>query len=149
MQERLAKRAETQEDPPDRELLAGELRKLIGDRIELVDNRPEHRVYRFDLSEEAEIGGGGGSFNAAKHLTGEVAVGEDNRLLWLRFFAEKAFKPAIVAKIKTFDLKLFYDPIWDDGPYVLVRQMMDLDGSAFFKSFTENVNTVYSGFEKR
>ena len=151
MRERLAKRAETQDDPPDRELLVGELRKLFGDRIELVDNRPEQRVYRFNLSEEAKIGGGGGGggFDASKHLTGEVAVGRDNRLLWLRFFAEEAFKPVLVAKIKSFDMKLYYDPIWDGGPYVLVRQVMDLDGSAFFKSFKENANTVYSGFEKR
>lgn len=150
LKERMAKRAGQQEAGADRELLAGDLRELIGDRVELVENTTTQRVYRFNLSEEAKIGGGsGGSFDASKHLTGELAVGPGNQLLWLRFFAEEAFKPAWVAKIKTFDLKLFYDPIWSDGPYVIVRQAMNVNGSAFFKSFAENVNTDYSDFEKR
>jgi len=151
IKKQMAKRAERQEEGADRELLAGDLRELIGDRVELVENTTTHRVYRFNLSEAAKIGGGGGSgsFDATKYLTGELAIGPENRLLWLRFFAEKAFKPVLVAKIKTFDLKLFYDPIWSEGPYVMVRQAMNVDGSAFFKSFAENVNTAYSDFEQR
>lgn len=149
LKERMDKRAAEQEEGPDRELLAGELRELFGGRIELVEANEAERVYRFDLSEEAEIGGGGGRFDAHEHLKGEIAIGPGDRLLWLRFFAEKSFKPAIVASIKTFDLKLFFDPIWPDGPYVLVRQSMDLDGSAFFKSFGENMKTRYADFEAR
>ena len=149
IRERMAKRAKKQEKGADRELLAGDFRELIGDRIELIENTAEQRMYRFDLSDQAEIGGSGGSFDASKHLTGELAIGPENRLLWLRFYAEKAFKPAFVATIKTFDLKLFFDPIWPDGPYVTVRQAMNMNGSAFFKSFAENVNTDYSDFEKR
>ncbi|MCH7779504.1 MAG: hypothetical protein IH848_01540 [Acidobacteria bacterium] len=149
IRERMAKRAEKQEKGADRELLAGDFRELIGDHIELVENTTERRVYRFDLSDQAKIGAGGGGFDASKYLTGELAIGPENRLLWLRFYAEKAFKPAFVAKIKTFDLKLFFDPIWPDGPYVTVRQAMNVNGSAFFKSFAENVKTDYSDFEKR
>jgi len=149
MRERMIKRAIEQEHGPDRELLVSDLRELIGDKIELVENDDRQRVYRFDLSEEAAIGGDGGSFDASKHLTGELAIGPGDRLLWLRFFAPKAFKPAVVAKIKSFNLKMFYDPIWPDGPYVLVRQSMNLDGSAFFKSFKEDVETQYTEFEKR
>lgn len=150
LKERMAKREEKQEQGSDRELLAGDLRELIGDRVELVKNTATQRVYRFNLSEQAEIGGSGGeSFDASKHLTGEMAIGPGDRLLWLRFFAEKAFKPVFVATIKTFDLKLFYDPIWSDGPYVTVRQAMNVNGSAFFKSFGEEVNIDYSDFEKR
>lgn len=149
MQERMAKRAEQQESPPDRELLTGELRKLFGEKIELVENGPDERVYRFDISKEAEIGGGGGRFDAAKYLKGEIAVGADDRLLWLRFYAPETFKPALVARVDSFDMKLHYEPIWEDGPYVMVRQAIDLSGSAFFRSFEENANTVYSGFEKR
>ena len=149
IRERMAKRAEKQEKGADRELLAGDFRELIGDRIELVENTTERRVYRFNLSDQAKIGGGGGGFDASKYLTGELAIGPENRLLWLRFYAEKAFKPAFVAKIKTFDLKLFYDPIWSDGPYVTVRQTMNVKGSAFFRSFGEEVNIDYSEFEKR
>ena len=150
LKDRMTKRAEKQEEGADRELLAGDLRELIGDRVELVETTATQRVYRFDLSKEAKIGGSGGeSFDASKHLTGEMAIGPDDRILWLRFFAQEAFKPAFVATIKTFDLKLFYDPIWSDGPYVTVRQAMDVKGSAFFKSFGEAVNIDYSDFEKR
>jgi hypothetical protein len=149
LKEGMAKRAEQQEEGADRELLAGDLRELIGDGIELVETTATQRVYRFNLSEEATIGGGKQSFDASKHLTGEMAIGPSGRLLWLRFFAQKAFKPVFVATIKTFDLKLFYDPIWTDGPYVTVRQAMNVNGSAFFKSFGEDVNIDYSDFEKR
>jgi len=150
LKEGMAKRAEQQEDGADRELLAGDLRELIGDRIELIRETSSQRVYRFNLSEEAKIGGSGGeSFDASKHLTGEMGIGPGDRLLWLRFFAQQAFKPVFVATIKTFDLKLFYDPIWSDGPYVTVRQAMNVNGSAFFKSFGEEVNIDYSDFEKR
>ncbi len=147
IKEQIAKRAEKQEEGPDRELLAGDLREYIGDGVELIESSAAQRVYRFNLSETAKIGEG--NFEAAKHLTGELAIGPDDDLRWVRFFAEKAFKPALVAKISTFDLKLYYDPIWNDGPYVIVRQAMEIDGSAFFRSFSESVKTSYSGFEKR
>jgi hypothetical protein len=150
LKKRMAKRAEQQEEGADRELLAGDLRELIAGGVELVETTARQRVYRFDLSEEAKIGGSGGeSFDASKHLTGEMAIGPDERLLWLRFFAPKAFKPVFVASIKTFLLKVFFDPIWSDGPYVTVRQAMNVNGSAFFKSFGEDVNIDYSDFEKR
>ena len=148
LRERMAKREEQREESADRDLLAGDLRKLFGNRIEMVENTATQRVYRFDLSEEAKIGDSA-RFDAAKYLTGEMAVGPGDRLLWVRFFAQESFKPALVAKIETFDLKLFYDTVWTDGPYVMVRQAMNVDGSAFFRSFAETVNTDYSGFEKR
>jgi len=150
LRESMAKRSEKEEEGSDRELLAGDLRELIGDRIEMTEDTSAQRVYRFNLSKEAKIGGSGGeSFDASKHLTGELAIGPRDRLLWLRFFAQEAFKPALVAKINTFDLKLFFDPIWTDGPYVTVRQTMNVKGSAFFKSFGEKVDIDYSEFEKR
>ena len=151
LMERMAKRADEQEERPDRRLLIGDLRELFGDRIELSTNGPEGRVYRFSLSDKAKIGGGGngGDFDASKYLTGELAIDGNHRLRWLRFFAEQTFKPVIVARIDTFDLKMFIDPIWPDGPYVIVRQVMEMDGSAFFKSFGESVNTVYGDFERR
>ena len=154
LMERMEQRAEDRTDDdeaPDRRLIIGDLRELFGDRIELAETGAAGRVYRFSLSDKAQIGGGGGgqNFDVSKYLTGELAIDADNRLRWLRFFAEEAFKPVFVAKINSFDLKMFIDPIWPDGPYVIVRQVMDMDGSAFFKSFSENVKTVYTDFEKR
>jgi len=154
MRDRMAERAANREEGavgPDKRLLIGDLRELFGDTIELAVESSEGRIYRFSLSDAAQIGGGAGgkSFDASEYLTGELAIGADNRLRWLRFFAEESFKPMLVARINTFDLKMFVDPIWPDGPYVIVRQVIDMDGSAFFKSFSENVKTVYTDFEER
>jgi len=154
LMERMARRDEERTEDaeaPDRRLIIGDLRELFGDRIELTANGPDGRVYRFNLSDKAKIGGGGGgqNFDVSEYLTGELAIDADNRLRWLRFFAEEAFKPVFVAKIESFDLKMFVDTVWLDGPYVIVRQVMDMNGSAFFKSFSENVKTVYGDFEKR
>ena len=143
--ERLSKR----ENESDRELLAHEIRDLIGDSISLHRSSGGSETYRFSIAEDAKIFGEGKQrFEAAKYLTGELTL-DGGMLESLRFFATESFKPMIVAKIESFDLMLVFEEIWENGPFVTVEQQMEIDGSAFFKSFAENVSTTYSGFEKR
>jgi len=155
MRERLATRAaeaESAEDGAngaDEELLVSNVRDLIGGAVELHRSEEGAEIYRFPISNDAEIfGGGDQQFDVAKYLTGEIGV-QAGRIVSMRFFATEPFKPVIVAKIETFDLRIFFEEIWEGGPYVTVRQLMQVDGSAFFKSFAEKTTMIYDNFERR
>lgn len=155
MRERLSKRAVEAENAKDganradEELLVSEVRDLIGGSVELHRTEDGAEIYRFPISTDAEIfGGGDQQFDVAKYLTGEIGV-QAGRIISMRFFAAEPFKPVIVAKINNFDLRIFFKEIWEGGPYVTVRQLMQVDGSAFFKSFAEKTTMIYDNFERR
>lgn len=149
MRERLAKRAAESEEGADQALLVSKVRDLIGGIVELNRSEGGVDIYRFPVSNEAEIfGGGEQKFDVAEHLTGEIGLAGD-RLVSMRFFAAEPFRPVIVAKIESFDLQISFEEIWEGGPYVTVLQRMQVDGSAFFKSFAERSTMTYADFERR
>jgi len=58
------------------------------------------------------------------------------------------FKPALVAKIKTFKQTQQYKPLSDGGPALMRTAQSDVSGKAMLKKFESKTETIYSDFER-
>ncbi|VAV97587.1 hypothetical protein MNBD_ALPHA06-2246 [hydrothermal vent metagenome] len=109
-------------------------------------------IFKLDLETFANSsdGNAGGIKKMLKNLSGEFSVDiASSRLTNIHIFAQKPFKPVAVAKIKKFDMQIYFAPAWQNGPIFQVQQQMNISGSALFQKFTQEMDTVYSNFEKR
>jgi len=79
-----------------------------------------------------------------KYLTGRVTVSKQTPgILAFEMFAEKAFKPAIVARIDSFSMKATCDYAPDGRTYI--RDFtIDLSGNAMMQPFTQSETRVVS-----
>ncbi|HPF24032.1 MAG TPA: hypothetical protein PK417_11160 [Hyphomonas sp.] len=79
-----------------------------------------------------------------KFLTGRVTVSKETpSILAFELFAEKAFKPAIVARVDSFSMKATCDYAPDGRTYI--RDFaMDVSGNAMMQPFTQSETRVVS-----
>jgi len=163
-QKDLQKKAEKGEDvAPDRELVIKDPKKLLNNSAHFEREEGASYVFSFQLAP--------GSFNFgdddeeehekkskakeddddfASHLKGEMFISKDEqRLIGVRFYAPKSFKPMAVAKIKHFNIMMDIAPAWADGPLVTTHQTVTVRGKAMFKKFEQQTTVTNFGFEKR
>lgn len=85
-----------------------------------------------------------------KFLKAELGVtAEAPFLKTYRLFAEKPFKPVVVAKIKRFDMTITFAEAWPGGPIVTSGLVQDIAGSAMMQEFEEKVVMRNEAFEAR
>lgn len=107
----------------------------IPKNAELISESGEAAVYRFQPIGTREDGD---MAKAYKHLTGRVTVSKDKPgILAYEMFSEKPFKPMLVAKVDSFNMKVSCDYAPDGRTYV--KQMsLDLSGNAMMQPFTQS-----------
>ncbi len=85
----------------------------------------------------------------ASHMNGELFVDMQNkRISSIRVFSTEPFKPAAIAKIKSFEMIMKFAPAWPDGPMVTTHQEVTVAGKAMFKKFEQHTSVDNFGFEK-
>ena len=107
----------------------------IPEDAKLISESGEAAVYSFRpvASEEDDDN----AAKAYKHLTGRVTVSKDTPvILAYEMYAEKPFKPAMVAKIDSFNMKVSCDYAPDGRTYVK-NMSLDLSGSAMMQKFAQ------------
>nr|WP_321360901.1 hypothetical protein [uncultured Hyphomonas sp.] len=73
-----------------------------------------------------------------KHLTGRVTVSRETpAILSFEMFAEKPFKPAMIAKVDSFSLKADCTPAPDGRTYISAFAL-DVSGNAMMQPFTQS-----------
>jgi len=107
----------------------------IPDDAKLISESGEAAVYSFrpipeDKKDEMA--------KVYKYLTGRVTVSKETpSILAFEMFAEKAFKPAIVARVDSFSMKATCDYAPDGRTYIRDFKM-NLSGNAMMQPFTQS-----------
>lgn len=79
-------------------------------------------------------------------LISEMAVSKVNpRFLSMHIYAPKSFKPSILAKVNTFEVRIDYAEAWEGGPLYTKLESRQLKGKyGFFISIDEFVTTTHT-----
>lgn len=129
--ERLAR---LQENTTGKDIWCSRLSRNIPDDARLISELGEAAVYAFKPIGTKEDGD---MEKVYKHLSGRVTVSKEKPgIIAYEVFSEKPFKPAMVARIDTFHMKLNCDYAPDGRTYV---KDMDLSvaGSAMMQDFAQ------------
>ncbi len=100
----------------------------------LISESGEAAVYSFTplASEDKDLE------KVYKHLTGRVTVSKEKpAILAFEMFAEKPFKPAMVAKVDSFSLKADCTPAPDGRTYISAFAL-DVSGNAMMQPFSQS-----------
>ena len=107
----------------------------IPGNAKLISESGEAAVYSFQPVGTREDGD---MAKAYKHLSGRVTVSKDKpAIIAYEMFAEKPFKPMLVAKVDSFSMKVSCDYAPDGRTYVKDMRL-DLSGSAMMQDFAQS-----------
>lgn len=111
--------------------------------------RDEAGVAVFGIrTEEFTINGMGQEVNIAEHLMGEVGVSrETGQFVFVRYYAPESFKPAPIARFRTFDHRVEIAPAWNEGPLVRTQARTSMRVSAMFQNHEIDDGGHYSEFQ--
>lgn len=135
--------------PPEGQVMIT-LRASMFESVEPVRHlRDEAGIAIFAIrTENFTINGMGQEANIAPHLTGEVGVARDSgRFTYVRYYAENSFKPAPVARIRTFEHRVDVAPAWPDGPLVRSSARTAMNVSAMFQTHEVDDRMNFSDFQ--
>lgn len=146
-----------QNDPTakdDHELLVENFAKDENSTYQFLRKEGDLIVYGFDPSQSMSVsdqdGSDAGMGKIGKYLNAELTINAaKGRLASIRIFANKPFKPVVVAKIKKMDILIEFAPAWDGGPLVQVKESVVVSGSAMFQKFSQSVTETYSDFVRQ
>ncbi len=117
--------------------------EMIALRLSMFDSSQDTHFLRDDdgiavfavTTEEFSVNGMGQEVNIAEHLAGEVGVDRTTgRLSHVRYYAPESFKPAPIARFRTFDHRVDVAPAWEGGPLVRTRTRTQMTVSAMFQT---------------
>lgn len=129
--------------------------EMIALRLSMFDSSQDTQFLRDDegiavfavTTEEFSVNGMGQEVNIAEHLAGEVGVDRaTGRLSHVRYFAPESFKPAPVARFRTFDHRVDVAPAWEGGPLVRTRTHTQMMVSAMFQTHALDDQLRFSEF---
>jgi hypothetical protein len=82
----------------------------------------------------------------SESLVSELVVSKaDPHFLSLHIYAVKSFKPSLLAKVKTFEIKMEYAEAWEDGPLYIKFASRTLKGKfGFLINIDEFVTTTHT-----
>lgn len=117
--------------------------EMIAGGVELLSSTPTHIMYGFDPYMDSGRVGEIGHF-----MRGEISVRLDPPAVeMLRIYAPESFRPIIVARINTFEIRMDYTADAAMPAPVLQQYSLQINGNAAFRQFSQAVGLVYSDIE--